>query len=228
METKEKLGEEIKLVEIYCANINLLPDEITPFFAFVSKERLKKINAKKKSDDKKRSLLAGLLIYKNICNDVNILKESVNEFGKPKINGCKSFSISHSGDYVIMAVSDFSVGIDIEMHKDEDYERLAKAAFHSDEQKYIINSNSPKEDFFKLWTLKESYMKAIGRGFNLSPKSFCFNINNDEIQMFENEKWNFTVINSILKYTISVCSKEECGSTVIFQNLQDLIGTKYE
>lgn len=210
------------MVKIYCADINLLPDEITCFYKFVSKERLEKINAKKRLVDKKRSLLAGLLIYKNICNDVNMLKESVNEFGKPEINGCKNFSISHSGDYVIMAVSDFPVGADIELHKDDDYLRLSKVAFCSEEEKYISNSTSKKEDFFKLWTLKESYMKALGRGFNLSPKSFCFNINNNEIQIRGNEKWKFTVNTFIPNYTVSVCSMEECCNVIVFQEPKEL------
>lgn len=210
------------MVKIYCADINLLPDDITPFLKYISKERLEKINAKKRLDDKKRSLLAGILIYKNICNDISKLKESINEFGKPKVAGCKEFSISHSGGYVVMAVSDFPVGIDIERHKRENYSGLAKVAFHGEEQHFINNSDFQKTDFFKLWTLKESYMKALGRGFNLSPKSFYLKITDNQIFLSEKGHWKFSVITSVPDYTISVCSREECDNTVIFQSLREL------
>ena len=48
---------------------------------------------------------------------------------------------------------------------------LADKYFTEEEQNEINNSDDPVKTFFKLWTLKECYMKASGRGLSLGLKN---------------------------------------------------------
>ncbi|MDP1800257.1 MAG: 4'-phosphopantetheinyl transferase superfamily protein [Bacteroidota bacterium] len=84
--------------------------------------------------------------------------------GKPYYNGGrKKFNISHSRDYVVVAFSDQEVGADVECVSDFDIKSISHY-FHPKETEYIIDSLDQKEAFFKLWTRKEAYLKATGKG----------------------------------------------------------------
>ncbi|PHQ80616.1 MAG: hypothetical protein COB66_04295 [Coxiella sp. (in: Bacteria)] len=79
------------------------------------------------------------------------------------------FNLSHSGDYAVIAISDGGpVGVDIEQHSDRGHERLAIAArfFTPQEYRYIKCQQGQQqlEAFYEIWTAKEAYVKAIGRG----------------------------------------------------------------
>ena len=83
---------------------------------------------------------------------------SVNAFGKPQ--GVQAFfNVSHCSGAVVMALSDAEVGIDAEKVRSAG-RSLAK--YVSDEKELsFVNSD---EDFFRLWTAKESLAKAQGEG----------------------------------------------------------------
>lgn len=83
--------------------------------------------------------------------------------GKPYYKGGKKFNISHSGEYVLVAFSDTEIGADIEGVTDFDVVSIS-TYFHPLEIDYIKNTPEPKDAFFWLWTRKEAYLKAIGKG----------------------------------------------------------------
>lgn len=126
------------------------------------KYRLEKINRLVHENDKLACACAGLMVRK-ILGEGEI---KLNEYGKPYINGEKSFSISHSGNYVILAVSGKEVGCDIEFGKDLNYERVGKVVFHENELKKLSAVEDKKDYFFKLWTAKEAFIKCLGEGFH--------------------------------------------------------------
>lgn len=73
------------------------------------------------------------------------------------------FSISHSGEYVVMTVSDRPVGIDIEeIDFDIEISGMGKMVFSESENLVIKND---AKNFFCLWTKKEALFKAHGTGF---------------------------------------------------------------
>ena len=69
--------------------------------------------------------------------------------GKPLTEGA-FFSISHSGNVVLCAVSDLPVGVDIE--------RLRPVPAHLSDR---FGTQEP-EEFFRLWTRMEARMKCVG------------------------------------------------------------------
>lgn len=70
---------------------------------------------------------------------------------KPKLEkNEKNFSVSHSNEYIVIAVSDFDCGIDIEEIKNRDYKKISK--------RMKFNSDS-LESFYMNWTKYEAEYK---------------------------------------------------------------------
>ena len=106
---------------------------------------------------------------------------STNSFGKPGIaNGIANpvrFNLSHSGDYIVMAVtSDAKVGVDIEQIKlNARRLNIADNFFSEPEKIWIFEATDEAKimRFYQLWTLKEAFMKALGVGLAIPLDSFA-------------------------------------------------------
>lgn len=112
-------------------------------------------------DDKKRTL-AGRYLLKKMVKELYGREEftlAFNENGKPMLDFC-FFSISHSGDYAVCAVSDSPVGVDIE-HMKSFKQRDKYMLFTLRESEYV-NECDCQNRFYTLWTRKEAYVKAKG------------------------------------------------------------------
>lgn len=84
------------------------------------------------------------------------------------------FSLSHAGDYVAVAISDKPVGIDIEEIADKENNSSIAKRFYTDGERQMIK-NCPEgecEAFFRIWTLKEAFIKAVGVGLSLGIDTF--------------------------------------------------------
>ena len=99
-------------------------------------------------------------------------------YGKPILDGESSlrFNASHSGDWAVYAfVQDHEVGIDVEhIKKDFETEGIAERFFSAGEVE-TLNTLAAEERpaaFFRCWTRKEAYIKAIGSGLSHPLDSF--------------------------------------------------------
>ena len=111
---------------------------------------------KKRQSLSVRSLLQTVLL--EIDADTTISSLCSKNSGKPYL--CDSdlyISLTHSRDYVGCAVSNRTVGIDIEKIREFKTD-VASRVCSKDELEYLNQNNL--SDFFTLWTLKESYIKA--------------------------------------------------------------------
>ena len=118
----------------------------------------------------RRCLAAGLLLRAALGDDAVF---ETNAFGKPILADGRSFNLSHAGDYAVLATGDAPLGVDIERFHEVDYLSVANRFFHPDERAFLASQQDTQRAFFHIWTLKESYLKAIGRGFSVAPASFC-------------------------------------------------------
>lgn len=100
-----------------------------------------------------------------------------NEFGKPRLV-CEPtihFSLSHSEDRAILAISDtIEVGVDIEEIRPLDHLDLAQRYFCAGELATIerLPSVDQLTAFFQTWTLKEAVVKALGKGLSIPLDEF--------------------------------------------------------
>ena len=83
--------------------------------------------------------------------------------GKPVCVDGPAVSITHAGDRVACSIAaPGDVGIDLEMTDERrDLSKIAKKFFSVEESDWL--DGQPQDRFFMLWTLKEAYVKAIGR-----------------------------------------------------------------
>lgn len=91
--------------------------------------------------------------------------------GKPYLRDYPFFyNISHSGEYVLCAVSDSEVGADIQRDVWDGSARTEKIAdrfFSSEERKALSalrGQEAERDLFFRLWSRKEAYGKLLGEG----------------------------------------------------------------
>jgi 4'-phosphopantetheinyl transferase len=92
------------------------------------------------------------------------IRLGVSSYGKPYLinNPSIDFNISHSGEYVGLAVGTCKkIGIDIELI-DKDIDLTMKSIIFSESEWNLIDNYF---DFFVLWTKMEAYLKCIGVGF---------------------------------------------------------------
>ena len=160
----------------YLFDISSLNEEtFSRLLLSVKQYRRDKINKLALKNSKYLSLGVELLIRKS-CEDFGIdyLSEEIviNEYGKPSFKNSKYFfNTSHSGKYALCVISDVEVGCDIEEIK-EFKPRVAERFFTDKENLYLEVAPDKNDMFYRIWTLKESYMKCIGKGFAEPINSF--------------------------------------------------------
>jgi 4'-phosphopantetheinyl transferase len=88
---------------------------------------------------------------------------------KPELAGIPDFQInlSHSGSWIVLAISSESIGIDIEkIVSDFPFEDIVSNSFSEREQRYVESSDDPGTAFYRLWTRKEALSKATAKGMD--------------------------------------------------------------
>ncbi len=161
-----------------------------------------------KEDAPWQRILADILKrdYK-IENCPEILKD---EMGKPYLEGNPlQFNVSHSGEYLAIAVSQQPVGIDIQgpkLIKDGMFKKVVQP-----EEDCLIGEDRQK-DFLRLWALKESFVKAEGKGLRIALKDYYFEKENDQYLVNyggQRMPWTFNIEETLVEgYFVSVCGKE--------------------
>jgi len=125
------------------------------------KDRLYKMNIK----SFKQSVVGEILLAK-LLKEIDINYKNINirynENGKPFITNYNIYySISHHEDLVICVINSNIIGIDI-LKMNDVKKSVCKSFTSIDEYNYITN----KYKFYKIYTLKEAYIKLFGKKIN--------------------------------------------------------------
>lgn len=194
------------MVELFAADIRQIAPHASELLSRVEPERQARVRARGGSDDALRCLAAGLLLSEAFGAGARIVR---NAHGKPCVPGGRPFSLSHAGDYAVLALSSEAVGVDVERVRPVDWERLSARFFHPDEHALLLESRAPLVSFFRIWTLKESYLKAEGVGFSRSPAHFCILPEPDgSARPAFDSPYRFRSLDAFEGYCLSVCSRE--------------------
>ena len=178
-------------MEIYIMDVRALADEalFEKGFRFLLPERRAQLERLSREADQWRCMGAGLLLEYGMrqrgCTlfddggDKMPVTLGSGAHGKPcfAAGGHFSFNLSHSGHYAAAVFADTSVGIDVEVVRPAKFS-LAKRFFRQEETAYLQEicerEGSVRADvaFTRLWTRKESYIKAVGEGIRLPLADF--------------------------------------------------------
>lgn len=121
------------------------------------------------------------ILYDNFIDKSVKIVYKYSEYGKPSLyNSDYKFNISYSEEMVCTAISKKEIGIDIELIRKYN-ESLIKFVLSKDEREELNSVKNKEEYFFRLWTLKESYIKAIGKGLSCPMKNINFRIIGEKI-----------------------------------------------
>ena len=146
----------MEVIRLIITDIDLAKEHSRYLLKNISAEQKEKALRFKNEKDQLRSMLSSYLV--NQLSKEEILK---NAYGKPYFALGPYFNISHSGKYVIMAISSKEVGVDIEENVEKDMDVLLKI-FNEAEAKMV----KEHADFYYLWCAKDSLIKCIGASIN--------------------------------------------------------------
>ena len=132
------------------------------------------------------------------------LQIAFHEKGKPYFQNMPEiyFNLSHCKGMAVCLLSGEECGADVEQ-KREIRPLVLKKVFSPEEQAFIMQSKDPALYFTKFWTLKESYVKAIGTGIAFPLRKVNFSFTQEQIICNQNAVF-FQIQES--DYSISVCS----------------------
>lgn len=94
--------------------------------------------------------------------------------GKPCFPGLprRQFSLSHSGELALCALSDRAVGCDVERVRSRSA-GLPRYVLDERELAWFLSRGSRWGDFYTLWTLKEARVKCTGEGLRYPPSGIA-------------------------------------------------------
>ena len=162
------MSQDLQLCQ---ARLDVSPIEFERLWQFLSEDERSRANNFKREHLKQRFVAARgnlrEILAKYLACEPNEILFSYGDRGKPYVDGVY-FNLAHSQDLAIYAISsDREVGIDLEyIDLKCDVDAIAKNYFLPSEQKLIkgLSDRAKYLAFFRAWTLKEAYGKAIGQG----------------------------------------------------------------
>ena len=200
------------MLRVFYANIDSVPD--SPEGLPLSSYRLEKLSTCRYAERRRQGIGAELLLIRALRSvSSNLLLPLViaaGSDGKPYLLGTKvHFSLSHSGSFAACALSDHPVGLDLEQ-RGRMSEPLLRRSFSPEEQSLVRAAEDPDLLFTRLWTGKESFVKATGQGV-LSPLR--------EIQPLEPPSGVSIWQRDLDAFCLSVCVLGAAAEPEIFQEI---------
>jgi 4'-phosphopantetheinyl transferase len=146
---------------------------------------------------------------------------SSGDWGKPEIGGPSLdmplwFNLSHTEAFAVCVVGRVPhLGVDVEnMNRRVACDSLAKRFFAAPEYEYLrgLPLGLQREGFFRIWTLKEAYIKAQGKGLSIPLDSFHFRFSPetpakvvlDVTAESTPAQWSFFEFRPCLDYRVSI------------------------
>nr|WP_154894518.1 4'-phosphopantetheinyl transferase superfamily protein [Paenibacillus xylanexedens] len=158
-----------------------IPNEVWhSLLALVSAERRQQASRFVHQADAYRSVLGETLARVTLSKwtgarpgDLTFIR---NTYGKPSLISHPDlpFNVSHSGDWVaVISGGHAPLGVDVEKISPIDM-AIAERFFSPLESRNLAAEPADQqlETFYQLWTLKESYIKAVGMGLSMPLDSF--------------------------------------------------------
>lgn len=140
------------------------------------------------------------------------LQFATTDRGKPELrDGLLQFNYSHTDEVLMIAIAlDCPVGMDVEATKETvDLLPIARRFFATGEYEALAatGGRSQVDGFYRLWTLKEAYVKGTGEGLQAITQKFDFSrgLNGEA---FDHEGWRLQPVEAPPGYLAAVASRQ--------------------
>jgi len=172
-----------KSVIVWFRNLAVPSDEISQFAESLSAAEMEKADRLRLERDRRRYIVGRATLRELIGQKLGLQAHKVfiesGVRGKPFVRDLSLtgtvFNVSHSGELVAVAFSQSCrVGIDIEeIRQEPEYNGILANFFSEAENCYLEKLVEPErsKSFLEIWTAKEAYLKALGEGLYLDPKT---------------------------------------------------------
>jgi 4'-phosphopantetheinyl transferase len=178
-------------VDLWLLDLSRLDNVATDHLTILSADELIRADTFKKN--RQHFLATRILLRKALAHytqlnaqDLVFLRTSQ---GKPFLMGDPVFfNLSHCDQFAVLAVStQGAIGVDIESFAKHNFLKIAQRYFHPEELQALSSCEDSERSilFYKLWTLKEAFFKAMGGGIStgLNKASFSFNAENIQVKL---------------------------------------------
>jgi 4'-phosphopantetheinyl transferase len=142
------------------------------------------------------------------------------QYQKPELAvgaGKLQFNLSNSNEIAICGVRlNHAIGIDIEYHRPINYREIGERFFSAREQAVFrqVAEHQQQAAFYRCWTRKEAFIKAIGEGLSKPLDSFDVTLAVDEPARFlnidndpaETARWSLYEIDVEKEYTAALAT----------------------
>ena len=180
-----RLWQEADGVTILHVDLTPCADREARAFALLDAEEARRAQRFLVEPPRRRFALCRAALRVNLCQRLDCRNEQLSfdtlEHGKPvaEVNGQRApigFNLSHSGGQGLIALADREqLGIDVEERKPgRNFEGIGRRVYGPAERRGLAQAGGSRQAafFYRLWTLKEALIKALGTGFKLSPATF--------------------------------------------------------
>lgn len=179
-------------VHVWGATLDMSPSGLEALRQILSSDERERAGRFHFATDQRRSIIGRgylrLLLGRILKLPADRLQFEYDEFGKPSLAPDQSFplqfSVSHSGDLILIAIATGrAVGVDVEeIRTDLDPDLIAERFFSARECRSLASLSGPSryKAFFACWTRKEAYLKAKGTGLSLPLDQFDVSFLPDE------------------------------------------------
>ncbi|MFY9792887.1 MAG: 4'-phosphopantetheinyl transferase superfamily protein [Candidatus Sulfotelmatobacter sp.] len=164
-----------------------------------------------------RTILAALLVTEPSELNFSYSTNQKPSLGVAHADSGITFNVSHSGGIALYAFARRrDIGVDVEqIRRDFDVESIAHRFFSASEQKQLsaLPESEKVEAFFRCWTRKEAYIKAIGEGLSLPLSQFDVSLEALETNALlatrpdsaEAEQWMIREVSGGAGYSAALC-----------------------
>ncbi len=154
------------------------------YFSLLNEDEVERFHRIKHRDTQKQFFLTRIVLKQQLEKITGCSPDSMqfqtSKYGRPSLVGSSiDFNVSHTKNLIAIALNTQGrIGVDVEnIGRNSQYSDIAQHYFHEKECEQIGNSATA---FFKIWTLKEAYIKTLGLGLQKPLKSFYFTFNSDK------------------------------------------------
>ena len=155
------------------------------------------------------------------------------ENGKPQIDPALGrpglqFNLSHSRGFAACAVTrDAPIGIDVETVSARRSSLEIAESFFSPAEIAILRMAPPdkqRRTFYRLWTLKEAYIKATGEGLRRRLDSFSFSLDPTTVAFHpgdpaEADRWTFVERRPTPRHVLAIATRQPRATRVRLASL---------